>query len=141
MKCYFNAKIVAILMTVIRQSIINFKKVLDMVIQFQRNNLFYTWSCIHFNQSNNNRVKEINIFGHTYLYSAYAVYATFLLRDKRSIKELINTFATFWKYSGWKPNHKKCEIVGYWSAEKCESGMKCIDLSNDTIKITGIYFL
>ena len=44
----------------------------------------------------------------------------------------------------------------YWSAEKCESaekcvkvlksvkvavcGMKCIDLCNDTIKITGIHF-
>ena len=73
-------------------------------------------------------MKEINIFGHTYLYSAYADYKTFLLRDKISIKELINTFATFWKYSGWKPNHKKCEIAGYSSAEKCESGMKCIDL-------------
>ena len=44
----------------------------------------------------------------------------------------------------------------YWSAEKCESaekcvkvlksvkvavcGMKCIDLCNDTIKITGVHF-
>ena len=30
----------------------------------------------------------------------------------------------------------------YWGAEKCESfipGMKCIDLCNDTIKITGIH--
>ena len=86
-------------------------------------------------------MKEINIFGHACSYSAYADDTTFLLRDKRSIKELINTFATFRKYSGWKPNHKKREIAGYWSAGKCESGMKCIDLSNDTIKITGIYFL
>ena len=31
----------------------------------------------------------------------------FLLRDKRSIKKLINTFTTFSKYSGLKPNHEK----------------------------------
>ena len=41
------------------------------------------------------RVKGINIFEHTYLYSAYADDTTFSLRDKRSIKEFINTFATF----------------------------------------------
>ena len=33
----------------------------------------------------NKRVKEINIFKHTYLYSAYTEDTTFFLRDKRSI--------------------------------------------------------
>ena len=37
----------------------------------------------------NKRVKEINIFEHTNLYSASADDTTFFLRNKRSIKELI----------------------------------------------------
>ena len=59
----------------------------------------------------NKRVKGINIFEHTYLYSAYADDTTFFLKDKRSVKEPINTFARFSKYSGLKPNHEKCEIA------------------------------
>ena len=52
-------------------------------------------------------MKGINIFKQTYLHSAYAEDTTFFLRDKRPIKELLNTFATFSKCSGLKPNHKK----------------------------------
>ena len=37
----------------------------------------------------NKRVKGINIFKHTYLYSAYADDTTFFLRARRYIKELI----------------------------------------------------
>ena len=91
----------------------------------------------------NKRVKGIKIFEHTYLHSAYADDTTFFLRDKRSIKELINTFATFSKYSGLKPNHEKCEIAGIGvlkSVKVAVRGMKCIDLCNDTIKVTGIHF-
>ena len=91
----------------------------------------------------NKRVKGINIFEHTYLYSAYADDTNFFLRDKSSIKELVNTFATFSKYSGLKPNHEKCEIAGIGmlkSVKVAVCGMKCIDLCNDTIKITGIHF-
>ena len=50
----------------------------------------------------NKRMKGINIFQPTYLYSAYADNATFFLRYKRSIKEFLNTFAAFSKYSGLK---------------------------------------
>ena len=55
--------------------------------------------------------------------------AILLLRGKRSIKELINTFGTFSKYSGFKLNHEKCEIssIGVLKSVKvvvCE--MKCI---------------
>ena len=71
----------------------------------------------------NKRVKGINILEHTYLYSAYADDTTFFLRDKRSIKELINTGIGVLK-----------------SVEVAVCGMKCIDLCNDTIKITGIHF-
>ena len=83
-------------------------------------------------------MKGINIFRHAFLYSAYAGDAIFFLRNKRSIKELINTFATFSKYSGLKPNHEKCEIAVLKSVKVVVCGVKCIDLCNDTIKITGI---
>ena len=57
-------------------------------------------------------MKAVSIFEHTYFYSAYADDITFFLRDKKSIKELINTFATFSRYSGLKSNHEKFEIAG-----------------------------
>ena len=60
----------------------------------------------------NKKVKGINILEHAYLYSAYAGDTIFFLRDKRFIKELTNTFATFSKYSGLKPNDEKCKIAG-----------------------------
>ena len=88
-------------------------------------------------------MKRNNIFKHTYLYSAYADDTTFFLRDKRSIKELINTFATFSKHSSLKPNHEKCETAGVGvlkSVKIAVCGMNCIDLCNDAIKFTGIHF-
>ena len=91
----------------------------------------------------NKRVKGINIFRHTYLHLAYAGDTTFFLREKRSIKELLNTFATFSKYSELKPNHEKCGTAGIGALKSVEvavCGMKCIDLCNDTINITGIHF-
>ena len=91
----------------------------------------------------NERVKGINIFKHIYLYSAQQPILLFFLRHKRSIKELLNTFATFSKYSGLKPNHGYREIAGIGvlkSVKVAISGMKCIDLCNDTIKTTGIHF-
>ena len=93
----------------------------------------------------NKRVKGINIFKHTYLHSAYAEdNTTFFLREKRSIKELLNTFATFSKYSGLKLNHEKCEIAGIGvlkSVKVTVCGMKRNDFCNDIIKITGIHLL
>ena len=77
------------------------------------------------------------------MYSAYADNTAFFLRDKRSIKGLINTFATFSRYSGFKPKHEKCEIAGTGvlkSVKVTVCGMKCIDFCNGTIKITGIHF-
>ena len=53
------------------------------------------------------------------------------------MKELINTFATFSKYSGLKPNHEKCEIAGIRvlkSVKVAVCGMKCTDICNDTIE-------
>ena len=64
------------------------------------------------------RMKGINIIKHTYLYSAYTDGTT--RREKWSVQELNNVFATFLEYSGLKPNRKKCEMqvsdyVEVWS--------------------------
>ena len=121
MKCYLNAKSLALLIEVIRQNILNLKKVLCKAIQFPYTYLFYVLT----------------------LYSAYADDTTFFLRDERSAKKFINTFATFSKYSGLKPNHEKCKIAGIRvlkSVTVAVCSMKCIDLCNDTIKITGTHF-
>ena len=109
---------------------------LDKVIQFPRNYLFYILFYIHFNQTNNT-VKGTNIFEHIYLYSAYS--------DRRSIKELINTFTKLSKCSGLTPNNEKCDIAGIEVLKSVKEavavfGMKCIYLFNDTIQITGIHF-
>ena len=55
----------------------------------------------------------------------------------------MNVFDTFSIYSGLKPNKSKCEIAGTGilkgvSMELC--GMKCIDLTKDSVKILGIHF-
>ena len=97
-------------------------------------------------------MKGITIFKHNYFYSAYADDTTFFLRDKISItfRSITITFITFLIHllhfqsiQGLKPNHEKCKISGIGvlkSVEVAVCGMKCIDLCNDTINITGIHF-
>ena len=77
-------------MEVIQQNILNFKKLLGKGILF-----ISCLEIIFILIKANKRAKGINIFEHTYFYLAYADDATFFLRYKRSVKELINTFATF----------------------------------------------
>ena len=77
------------------------------------------------------------------MYSTYTDDTAFFSRGKRSIKELINKFATFSKYSCLKPNHEKYEVAGIVvlkSVKMADCGMKCIDLCNDIEKVTGINF-
>ena len=69
--------------------------------------------------------------------------STFFLKDILSVKELINSFNQFYHFSGLKANIGKCEIAGIVSLKgvtEAVCGLKSIDLSNDTIKILGIYF-
>ena len=80
---------------------------------------------------------------HTFLYTAYADDTTFFLKDKESVKEVMNVFDTFPIYSGLKPNKSKCKIAGIGvlkvvPMELC--GMECIDLTNSSVKILGIHF-
>ena len=55
----------------------------------------------------------------------------------------METLSTFSQYFCLKPNYERCEIAGIGilkSVKVAVSGMKCVDLSKDTIKITGVLF-
>ena len=91
----------------------------------------------------NNDIHGLAFVDHTFLHTAYADDTTFLLKDKESVKKVMNVFDTFSVYSGLKPNKSKCEIDGIGalkgvSVELC--GMKCIDLTKNSVTILGIHF-
>ena len=60
----------------------------------------------------NHKIRGLNIFQYTYLYTAYADDTTFFLKNKNSIRQLMETLSTFSQYSCLKPNYEKCEIAG-----------------------------
>ena len=87
----------------------------------------------------NKDIHGLTFFDHTFLYTAYADDTTFFLKDKESVKKVMNVFDTFSTYSGLKPS----EIAGIAilkgvSMELC--GMECIDLTKNSVKILGIHF-
>ena len=91
----------------------------------------------------NKDIHDLTFFDHTFLYTAYADDTTFFLKDKESVKKVMNVFDTFSIFSGLKPNKSKCEIAGIGvlkgvSMELC--GMEYIDLTKNSIKILGIHF-
>ena len=59
----------------------------------------------------NSNIKGLELFEHTFLYTAYADDTTFFLQDKNSVKETIKTLEFFSKYSGLKPNKSKCVLI------------------------------
>ena len=91
----------------------------------------------------NKDIHDLTFFDHTFLYTAYADDTTFFLKDKESVKKVMNVFDTFSIFSGLKPNKSKCDIAGIGvlkgvSMELC--GMEYIDLTKNSIKILGIHF-
>ena len=88
-------------------------------------------------------IEGLKFFSHTFLYSAYADGTTFFLRSEKSATEVIKTFDKFSLFSGLKINNVKCEIAGIGIKKEVKMalcGMNCIDLTEDAIKILGIYF-
>ena len=91
----------------------------------------------------NPHIKGLNIFDHCYLYSAYADDTTFFLKDVNSVKEMVNSFHIFSRFSGLRPNLSKCEIAGIGvlkGVKVAVCGILCVDLVLDTIKILGTHF-
>ena len=92
---------------------------------------------------NNVNINGINIFDHNFIYTAYADDTTFFLKDKKSIKEMINVFQAFPYFSGLKPNFTKSKIAGIGSLKSVQvavCGMNEIDLCKESLKIVGIHF-
>ena len=91
----------------------------------------------------NKDIHHLTFFDHTFLYTGYAGYTTFFLKDKEFVKKVMNVFDTFSIYSGLKYNKSKCEISsnGVLKGEAMElCGMECIDLSKNPEKNLGIHF-
>ena len=83
------------------------------------------------------------MFENTFLYTTYAGDSTFFLKDKNSIKELLNTINYFSSFTGLKPNLSKCEVarIGALKGIKVAiCGIKCIDLTKEAIKVLGAFF-
>ena len=55
----------------------------------------------------------------------------------------MKTFKLFSKFSGLKPSILKCEVAGVGSLKGVKiavCGIKCIDLTTETIRILGVHF-
>ena len=91
----------------------------------------------------NKKIHGLNIFNHTFLYTAYADDTTFFLSNQQSLTEVIKVFEQFSLFSGLKPNKSKCEVAGIGALKGVSvalCGMEFIDLTTKTIKILGIHF-
>ena len=87
-------------------------------------------------------IEGLQCFCHTFLYSACADDTTFFLRNEKSATEMMKTFDKFSLFSGLNINAKR-EIAGIGvkkGVKMALCGMDCIDLTEDVIKIFGIYF-
>ena len=88
-------------------------------------------------------IETLQFFSHSFLYYAFADDTIFFLRNEKSAIEVLKTFDKFSLFSGLKINNAKCEIAGIGVKKGVKMtlyGMKCIDLTDDVIKILGIYF-
>ena len=89
------------------------------------------------------RIKELNIFYQWYLYSVYADDTTFFIKDVNSIKEMVNRFHIFSRFSGLRPTLIKFEIAGIGvlkGVKVAVCGIERADLVLDTMKILGTHF-
>ena len=91
----------------------------------------------------NKDIHGLTFFDHTFLYTAYADDTTFFLKDKESVKKVMNVFDTFSFYPGLKPNKSKCEIAGIGVLKGVAMELwekEFIDLTKNSVKILGYYF-
>ena len=75
--------------------------------------------------------------------TAYADDTAFFLKDKESVKKVMDVFDTLSIYFGLKRNKSQGEIAGIGvlkrvSMELC--GMECTDLTKNSAKLLGIHF-
>ena len=88
-------------------------------------------------------IKGIKMFENTFPYTVLADVSTFFLKDKKSIKELLNTINYFSSFTDLKPNLSKCEVAGIGALKEVKvaiCGIKCIDVIKEVIMILGVSF-
>ena len=91
----------------------------------------------------NKNIKGLNVFNHDFLYTVYADDTNFFLKDKISVFETLNIFRKFSLVSGLSPNTTKREIAGIGALKGVDVAfcdMKCLNLTNETVKILGVHF-
>ena len=91
-------------------------------------------------------IEDLQIYSHTFLIIFILVYTDdtiLFLRNEKSETEVIKTLDKFIFSSGIKINNTQCEIAGIGvkkGVTMALCGMKCFDLTNDVITISGIFF-
>ena len=75
-------------------------------------------------------MKGIDLYDHTFLFTAYADDSTFFLKDISSVKMSVETFKEFSCFSGLKLNIAKCEIASLGPLKgilEAVCGLKAVD--------------
>jgi len=92
----------------------------------------------------NNNIKGLNVCNFEFKLTAFADDTTFFCADHNSVKLITEVFKEFPRYSGLAANTDKCEICGIIGVKRGEyialCGMKCVDLTTDSIRILGVHF-
>ena len=90
----------------------------------------------------NNKIEGLNISGCSFLYSADADNATFILKNVSSVIETISMIDYFSNFSGLKSSISKCEIASIGALKGAHVAiciLKPVDLTSDTVKILGVH--
>ena len=91
----------------------------------------------------NEDIKKLDIYGFSFLLSAYADDKTFFVSDLNSVTHINNTFNLFSKFSGLKLNKAKCELCGIGANKgdvRALCGFKGVDLTEESIRVLGVHF-
>ena len=91
----------------------------------------------------NKNSKGLNIFDHKFLYTAYVDDTAFFLKYKNSFFATLNIFHKFSLVFGGSPNTTKCKKDGIGTLKGVNvalCGMKCLNLTKETVKILGVHF-
>ena len=59
-----------------------------------------------------NKIKGLDIYGHNFLYTAYADDSSFVFKNKKFVIEAFKILDEFSFFSGPKPNKEKFEVAG-----------------------------
>ena len=60
----------------------------------------------------NNKIKGLDVYGHNFLYTAYADDSSLFFKNKKSVLEAFKILDEFSYLSGLEPNKEKCEVAG-----------------------------